>query len=139
MEQEPWKLVWQDELSVGIAEVDEDHKRFIQLVNDLNEAIAGKKGLTEIRRRMQLIMEDADLHFAHEERLFREWNYPDADDHAAKHEEVRQQCRKILGQFSDQSFETEWIAAGLQVKKILVAHLLTADMKYRDYYRAAHS
>jgi len=39
---------------------------------------------------------------------------------------------------SDKHLEPEWIAAGLEVKKILVDHLLSEDMKYRDFHRQNH-
>ena len=78
-----WKIEWSDALSVGIPEIDEDHRRFARLVNELNRSIVDRAELAEVRRRLQVIIADAVQHFAHEERLFKEWMYPDAESHAA--------------------------------------------------------
>jgi len=129
-----WKLDWNDDMSVGIPEVDQEHRQFIQLVNDLNRSIASRMDLAEIQRRIQLIIEHADLHFSHEETLLRQRNYPDADDHANKHAQAIEALHKTMAQCTKDSLEPQWIAAGLEVKNILVTHLMTEDMKFRDYF-----
>lgn len=128
-----WRLDWSADLSVGIPEIDLEHQRFIELINDLNEAISHRMSLAEIRRRMQLILADAEAHFAHEEQLFRAWQYPDAETHAMKHASLNLALNDIMGKFTHNGSEYEWIAAGLRVKEALVDHLLHEDMKYRDF------
>jgi len=76
MQTDTWKLEWNEELSVGISDIDAEHRHFIELVNNLNRAILDRKEWTAIRQCMQLILDDAGKHFAHEEALFREWTIP---------------------------------------------------------------
>ena len=128
-----WRLVWSDELSVCIPEIDAEHRRFIQLINALNEAIIERMSLAEIKKRMQDIMDDAVVHFAHEEALFKDWGYPEADEHAGKHKQAIQALNDIMGHFKRGGTEYDWIDAGLKVKQVLIEHLLTEDMKYRDF------
>lgn len=136
MEQPIWRLDWNDSLSVGIPEIDKEHQNFISLINGLNLAIADRMELSEIRKRMQLILDDWNVHFAHEEALFKQWHYPDADQHAKRHEQVTRQLNAILAGFSEKSLGYEGIAVGLKVKEMLINHMLNEDMKYRDYYRS---
>lgn len=68
-----WRLEWTDELSVSIPEIDAEHQRFIQLVNELNEAIVRRMDVAVIKKCMQAILDDAVTHFPHEEVLFKEW------------------------------------------------------------------
>jgi hemerythrin-like metal-binding protein len=134
MEPCSWKLDWNDDMGVGIPEVDQEHRQFIQSINDLNLAIASRMDLAEIQRRIQLILNNADLRFTHEERLLKQWNYPDVDDHANKHTQAKEALHKIMAQCTKDSLEPHWIAAALEVKNILVNHLMTEDMKFRDYF-----
>jgi hemerythrin len=120
-----------------IPEIDAEHQRFIRLVNELNEAIVGRMGLEEIKRRMQAIVDDAVAHFVHEEALFRGWGYPAAREHAEKHAQIILALREIMARFEHGGTEYEWIDAGLQIKKALIEHLLNEDMKYRDYRLAS--
>ena len=133
-----WKIEWNDEMRVGIPEVDADHKRFISMFNGCNQAIASRMELSEIKSRLQLLLDDAGQHFAHEERLLREWEYPDTENHANRHREVLKALQEIRGKFMNYDFESEWIEMGLAVKDILITHILKEDMKYADFYRKYH-
>ena len=130
-----WKIEWNDGMSVGISEVDEDHKRFASLINDFNRSIVDRMDLGEIKNRLQLILDDAVQHFAHEERLLKQWKYPNAEEHANKHAQAISTLQAIQEKFITSGLESVWINAGLEVKDLLITHLLTEDMKYADYYR----
>ncbi|HLY96150.1 MAG: bacteriohemerythrin [Sideroxydans sp.] len=132
-----WRLEWNEGLSVGIPEIDVEHRRFIDLVNYLNEAIVARMDVQVIRRCMQAILDDAVVHFAHEEALFKEWGYPAAGAHAERHAQMILALHEIMGCFKHGGTELEWIQAGLQVKQALIEHLLNEDMKYRDYRLAS--
>lgn len=134
-ESTPWRLVWTDELSVCNPEIDAEHKHFIMLVNELNGAIISRLGIEEIKRCMHAIVDDAMAHFSHEERLFKEWGYPEAVEHAQRHAEAIQYFHKIIEGFERDGTEYEWIETGLKVKHTLIEHVLTEDMKYREYCR----
>jgi len=73
MEAKPiWWLDWDESLSVYIPEIDAEHQHFIRLVNELNEAIIVRMNKKEIKSRMRAILDDALMHFAHEEAAFKE-------------------------------------------------------------------
>jgi hemerythrin len=131
----PWRLVWTDDLSVGLPEIDAEHKHFILLINELNSAITSRMGIEEIKRRMRAIIDDAVTHFAHEERLFKEWAYPLESEHVQRHSEALQYLQKTSEGFGRSGTDYEWIEAGLKVKQTLIEHLLHEDMKYRDFCR----
>lgn len=135
MEPHTWKIEWDNSMSVGIPEIDEDHKRFVLLIGELNQAIAGRMDLGEIKKRLQLILDDARRHFEHEEQLLNEWKYPDAENHANKHAQAINALQAIMSKLISYDLKAEWIDAGLAVKDILINHLLTEDMKYAEYYR----
>lgn len=124
-------------MSVGIPEIDEDHKRFILLVGDLNRAIADRMELGEIKRRLQLIFDDVVQHFAHEEKLFAQWQYPDTQTHASKHAQVLKTLDAIKERSINYDLPLEWIAVSMEVKDLLIDHLVTEDVKYAEYVRNA--
>lgn len=132
----PWRLEWDESLSVGIPEIDADHQRFIRLVNELNQAIIARLGMEEIGKCMHSILEDVASHFAHEEAKFKQWGYPGAAEHAQKHAQIILAMNEIQGRFERGCTEYELIEVGLTVKAALIDHLLAEDMKYRDWYRS---
>lgn len=132
-EPSPWRLEWNEGLSVSLPEIDAEHQNFILLVNKLNEAIIGRMDVERVKYCMQSILIDAAKHFAHEEELFKQWGYPDAEEHAKKHIEVTRDFAQIMGHFEHGGSDYEWKEAGLKVKEALIDHMLGEDLKYRDF------
>jgi hemerythrin-like metal-binding protein len=131
-----WRLEWDESLSTDIPEIDAEHRHFIRLVNELNEAIIGRMNKKEIKSRMRAILGDAVMHFAHEEAMFKEWGYPDAQEHARKHAQIIFFLNEIMESIDHGRMAHGWLEAGLAMKQVLTQHLLNEDMKYRDYHAA---
>jgi hemerythrin-like metal-binding protein len=132
-EDPPWAIVWNEDLSVGIAEMDDDHERFIAMVNGLNQAIIGREGREQIRRRLHLIVLDAKDHFRHEQQLLDEFGYPDAAHHAGAHTKLMGRIIEAMDFVHRSEGRELWIEQGLLIKGLLVEHLLNEDMRYRDF------
>jgi len=130
---EVWSLDWSDDLSVGIPEIDREHQQFVALINDLNRAIVDRMELSEIRKKLQAILDHAKTDAAIEEKILRQKNYPQTSDHTQSHQLVDMRMREILGDLNENSTMYQWIDASLQVKRMLIGHLLNEDMKIRDY------
>lgn len=126
-----WLMRWSEALSVGNAEIDADHQRFMLLINELNDAISQRRDLNQIKQCMQAIIDDAVAHFDHEQRLFKESGYADVENHENHHAHTTNELRNIMNGFNKHTTEYEWIAGGLRVKQILVEHLLTEAEEYR--------
>lgn len=78
-------FAWSDDLSVGIQEIDEQHKVLVGLLNELHTAISGHKGSAECRVILDRLAEYARAHFAVEESLMRVLGYPDYENHNGPH------------------------------------------------------
>jgi hemerythrin-like metal-binding protein len=135
MSERTWKIEWNESMSVGIAEIDEEHKNFIGLVNRFNDSVANRMDMTAVVKAIGEILDFVAYHFPNEETLFKNLDYPDADDHAQKHA----QLRVLLGQISERAKSEHadylLIEAGLRIKDEIVNHLMNEDMKYADYFR----
>jgi hemerythrin-like metal-binding protein len=136
MKKPKWNLEWDDGMSVGIPEIDEDHKRFISLIDELNLAITERMRAAEINRRLLHVIEDANQHFEREEKFFRERQYPNAEGHARSHNNVRNTLKKIQDSFMPYGLEAEWLDAALMIKQILINHIVNEDMQYANYFKS---
>ncbi len=136
MKKPKWNLEWNEGMSVGIPEIDADHKRFILLINELNRSITERMKATEIHKRLQHVIDDTERHFKQEETFFQEWQYPNAGVHAGIHKEVLNTLKKIQDSFIPYGLEAEWLDAALVIKNILISHILTEDMQYANYFKS---
>jgi len=76
-------MEWTDSLAVGIRSIDDQHRRFLALVNRLHDAAQGACPPQELVDTLQAY---ADEHFHIEEGYMQAFGYPDLEAHAAEHE-----------------------------------------------------
>ncbi len=135
MKNEIVALEWNEGMSVGIPEIDEDHRQFIALVNGFNKSVANRMAHTDVKKRLQNILDDAEQHFAHERILFKEWHYPGLRDHVHKHDQLISSLRSIMANNVSHGYDFEWVAVGQKINAALIDHVLTEDKKFAAFYR----
>lgn len=78
-------MQWKDEYSVGIAEIDQQHKGFIDLFSVVDDAIGNRERWSEVFFKLEQLREHARFHFAVEESLLRIHNFPGLEAHIEMH------------------------------------------------------
>jgi hemerythrin len=135
MEKDEWELKWTEFLTVGVPEMDEEHREFLSLANALNQAIIECKDKAAVLRLMDAILVQAAIHFTHEEQLLADCRYPDRAAHAAKHLQVTQQIGRVMKEYAENAIGFVAALKALKIIQLLIDHLLKEDMKYRDFLR----
>lgn len=122
-----WK--WEPSFSVGIVEIDNQHKQLIQYINDLNIAFAyNKRYMTE--EVLKKLVQYTISHFAFEENLMEEAGYPVLEPHKKLHESF---VNRII--FFQERYENgENISKQLQeeLQLWLINHIKNDDKNYKD-------
>jgi hemerythrin len=117
------------------SEIDAEHQHFIKLVNELNGAFVDRLDKAEVERIMNLILDDAIAHFAHEERLFVERGFPGAQKHKLIHAFLLNKFSQAMREFQRTEYSRVWIDTGLTIKNLLLRHILDVDTQYIEYLR----
>jgi len=119
-------LVWSKILSVGVDEIDEDHRKLIQIFNILNHAVAEGDSPEYLAATLEELINCTVWHFSHEERLMLKHRYPETAQHKAEHRELIQTAKELqqgllqAGKpMVDQQVEF--------LERWLTEHILTAD------------
>lgn len=79
-------IAWSNDLSVGIQEIDLQHRRLIELFGELDKAInqgADKEFMAKALKELNAYVRE---HFTLEERWMSRHGYPGLAEHAARHE-----------------------------------------------------
>lgn len=126
---------WDTSYSVDNAEIDEQHKRFFELLNQL-DAILMSGDVDKVKRSardaVEALGEYAALHFADEERYLEELGYPDLAAHQFEHARL---VRQISG-YRDDLFAGRVILSTTLLKTMagwLTGHILVTDKKYAAF------
>jgi len=134
-----WTIEWNDGMNIGIPEIDEDHKPITLLINGLNRYITEGKSPAEIKRMVQLIIDEAARHFSQEEKLFQAWQYPDTTHHAQLHNNVLNKLKGIKAGLIPYGFDSSWVNVGMKIKRVLLHHFQNEDVKYAEYYQKTNN
>ena len=88
-------LAWNNTLSVHVKEIDEDHRRLIDLFNILNRSVAEGDADEYIEAVMDELISCTVWHFKHEERLMLKYNYEGLSDHRSEHEALIESAKEL--------------------------------------------
>lgn len=125
-------LVWGEILSVGVAEIDEDHRKLISLFNILNHAVMAGESPDYVAATLEELINCTVWHFSHEERLMLKFHYKDMEQHKAEHRELVESVRELQQEIlrADKRILEEQIEF---LERWLTGHILTADGRLGFY------
>jgi hemerythrin len=94
-------LHWTSTLSVGVHELDAQHRELFARVDRLLDAML-RNDRSEASRLLAFLREYVVVHFAAEERLMEEAAYPDLQRHVAEHRRFAAQMRELDAAFREE-------------------------------------
>jgi len=126
-------LEWKEELETGISVIDGQHKRIVTYINQLHD-VSQDTQTTEIEEIFNALIDYTISHFAFEESLIQDAEYPNSAQHIKKHDTFRNQ----IFAFQSRAAAGEKIANELLelLKAWLFEHILHEDGDYVDSLRA---
>ncbi len=127
---------WNDEYSVDIQEIDEQHKCIVQYINELYEALAKKDSRDLVADVIQKLVEYTKIHFAVEETLMRVFHYADYDQHKAIHDKIVLQVLDYQGKFLAGDDKVGMVLL-MFLKGWLFEHINKVDKHYVETFHAA--
>lgn len=93
-------IEWNDSLSVKVQSIDEQHKQLVVLINRLRDSSVSGKGNQELASILNELTNYTVNHFAHEEKIFAEYGYPETEEHIKAHTALVAQVGKLNEDFA---------------------------------------
>jgi hemerythrin len=125
-------LHWNPNLSIGIAEVDREHREFVDLVNRLHAGLGPARTGPAAAAFVRRVQADVAAHFAHEEQAMREHGYEALAEHRASHVHLLEELGDALRELdaglplNDERF-ARWLSAWL------ADHFQLHDARFHRY------
>lgn len=126
-------MQWRPEFNLGLEEIDNQHKKIVELINTLNEAFLKNTTADQLNHIFSELIDYADYHFKAEEDLFVKHNFPFAEEHIQMHDSFTQKVTSLRNQFDMGVPVTFRVISFL--KKWLTNHILDADREYASLIR----
>ena len=126
-------VTWDNTWSVGVEEIDHQHRKLIDMINRLESARMNGMSASMIGAILGELMEYSDYHFGLEEMYFDEFNFEDAARHKMAHRaltvQVRSFQRAVMERREGLSDEvTRFLQDWLSI------HIKGSDQQYRECF-----
>jgi len=128
-------IIWREEYSVGVKEIDLQHQHFIELMNKAYTAVYNNATKEDILKFVDELLTHGYNHFQTEEKYFDKFKYPLAEEHKKIHASLLEQAgafKITINNALDYGKEVSKLVDFLE--DWLVDHMLTEDMKYSPFF-----
>ncbi len=123
------KIKWNSKMKIGVKSIDKQHRQLIDITNKLIEDSSNDN----VSETINEMVEYSNSHFKHEEKLMKEFGYPELEDQQSSHREF---IAKTV-EFCTESMRNMEIAPSsviIFLKEWLVDHILREDQKLKVFF-----
>mgnify|MGYP000850282179 CR=1 FL=1 len=123
---------WTDKLSLGITEIDNQHKKWIAIINDLNDAMRAGKSKEVLGEVFKRLIDYTEYHFKAEETYFEKFGYPEKTSHKMEHQKM---VNEVNGYYND--FKAGKMTVSINLMQLLsnwlLDHIQKKDKNYAPF------
>jgi hemerythrin len=120
---------WNEDLSVKVNEIDDQHKKLIQMINTLHEAMKAGQTKQVLEKTLQDLATYAVYHFQTEEKYMQQFAYPGYLSHKMKHDAFVKKVTEFQG-----DYQSGKLGLSLDIMNFLrdwvTTHIKETDKKY---------
>lgn len=121
-------IEWTEDLSVGVAVIDNQHKELFTKVNQLLDACNQGKGKESIGEIIKFLGEYVVEHFSYEEEYMKKFNYPQFANHKENHAQFIKDFLELKNKFETDGAQSYIvIMVNRVVVNWLISHIRNVD------------
>jgi hemerythrin len=127
-------LTWDEKYSLGIIEIDNQHKKLVDIMNELHDAMKARRTKEVVESIIIMLADYTKTHFQTEEKYFSKFAYTETVDHKQEHVDF---VKHVIG------FKDDFVSGKLSVtmdimnflRDWLLKHILVTDKKYVPLFK----
>jgi hemerythrin len=127
-------IEWQPSLSVGVLEIDIQHKLLFERFNNFVQACESQADQETVHRLFWFLEAYAVTHFAEEEKLMQQVGYPEYPRHRQQHETFVAEVAKVKERLKSEGPTQELVASMTHfISGWLLQHISVMDHAIGEY------
>ncbi len=125
---------WNSSFSVGVEQIDEQHKQLVEHVNQLTRAITKGKAHQELSHHLKFLIDYTHFHFSTEEAFMVKYHYPGLISHREEHEFFKRELAKTLVEIKEHGVTAETLSK-IQWGLVnwVVEHIKGKDVRFGEF------
>lgn len=127
-------IAWKEEYSIGNKELDDQHKKIIEIIRELHSIAEKGDDKEAIQSILNELADYTSYHFTAEEEFMEQIGYPKLEEHKSEHAYYSDEVFEGLTQFSERG--------GIEANNLLdflnnwwKNHIMDEDLNYINYSR----
>ena len=129
-------LEWNENLSVGVSTIDDEHKNLVGMLNELYDAMQAKHSEEALGGVLDGLVAYTVYHFKHEEALFAKTGYAAAAEHKKEHDDLTKHVLDVQKEYQEGATATLSTEVLNFLRKWLLTHILVSDKKFGPHLNA---
>ena len=129
-------LQWKDEFSVGIEEVDNQHKELMEMIKSLLKIcmVDSKTKFESFNKLAAKAIERFIEHFGTEEKLMLESDYPKYDEHKARHDKLLVDVKEMMEKIPKENGDEKLMNIVIFIREWFVETVHGSDKEMGIYF-----
>lgn len=127
-------ITWKDTFNLGIELIDEQHRKLIDIINELYDAQQHGTSQMIIKDTIQKLFDYTNYHFTMEEEMHRANRYPIHEQHHLEHQEFIERLI-IFKRDADKNNLLLSLKTIDFLKDWTINHILGSDREFSDYLK----
>ncbi len=125
-------IIWSEEFNTNIREVDDQHKKLVQIINDFDDALKENRDEKTLCSILDDLLSDTSSHFTREESIMELYEYPEHGIHREEHDILSKEVTNMFkGYRVGDKDKSEKITNYL--RGWLMDHIVNEDKKLGKY------
>lgn len=129
------KLEWLEKYSVGVIEIDNQNKLLFKTINELIDLLHTDPSDEDMKNILGAIIDYKKIHFATEEKYFKEFNFEGTAEHVAEHDMFTAKVLELQTKNSSNTLEFAYELVDY-LEDWLISHLMNTDQKYIECFKS---
>jgi hemerythrin len=123
---------WNDTYSVGVVKIDNQHKRLVQIINELSDAMGAGKGKDVLGNVLKELITYVNTHFKTEEEMMVQFGYQEYENHRYEHEKLTDEVKRF---FDDYQAGKALLSVQIMnfLRSWLMDHIVVKDKKFGKF------
>jgi hemerythrin-like metal-binding protein len=126
-------MEWQDNFSVNIREIDQQHQKLVGMINALHEAMLAHKGSEAHKTIINGMVDYASVHFKTEEDYMARFGFPGSAAHQLEHKGFTEKALELKERASRDGFILTLEILNF-LRDWLQHHILDTDKRYSTFF-----
>lgn len=125
-------IQWDESYSVNVAEIDQEHKKLLDLTNQLHDAMRNGQGKLVVGNIINELLKYTETHFRNEEILMEKAGYPGLASHKLVHKRLVDQVKDLAEKANNGNLSLSLEVMNF-LKDWLVEHIKGTDKNYSSH------